>query len=444
MSDPYLNFANSGFGGWLAGTLGLPQPMPLRRYGAGEPALPGPVLAPNGGGRVAQALSRLSSQIGPVVSQRQEGQTYGALVFDASGCTTVAEARALYDVFHAHIRAIAPQGRILVIGRWPETCQTAEAQSIQRGLEGFVRSIAKEVKRAIGVNLIYLADAPEAEAQVDTSLAFFLSGRSAYVSGQVVRVGGSASPSSAEALSNHSGRRVLVTGASRGIGEAITRLFVAEGAQVIALDVPAATEALRALAADTGASTLALDITAPDTPAVLVEDARARGGYDVVIHNAGITRDKTIARMDQEQWASVMAVNLSAPLAITEALLTGGGFRANGRIIGVSSMSGIAGNMGQSNYALSKAGLIGTVQHLAPRLADQGLTMNAVAPGFIETSMTAAIPFTIREAGRRMNSMGQGGLPEDVAQTIAWLAHPASGGINGQVVRVCGQSLLGA
>lgn len=121
-----------------------------------------------------------------------------------------------------------------------------------------------------------------------------------------------------------------------------------------------------------------------------------------------------------------------------------GAVRPNGRIVAVSSLSGIAGNMGQANYALSKAGWIGAVARLARDGLNDGITINAVAPGFIETRMTAAIPFAIREGGRRMNSMGQGGQPVDVAETIAWLAHPASGGVNGQVVRVCGQSLLGA
>ena len=242
----------------------------------------------------------------------------------------------------------------------------------------------------------------------------------------------------------HAGRRVLVTGASRGIGEAIARLFVAEGAQIVALDVAGASEALSALSAELGVAALALDITAPDAAETLLADAKSRGGYDVVIHNAGITRDRTLARMEPREWDSVMAVNLSAPLAITRALVEGGGMRANGRIIAVSSLSGIAGNMGQSNYALSKAAWIGAVRRLAPQLASQGITINAVAPGFIETQMTAAIPFAIREAGRRMNSMGQGGHPVDVAENIAWLADPASGGVNGQVVRVCGQSLLGA
>ena len=162
------------------------------------------------------------------------------------------------------------------------------------------------------------------------------------------------------------------------------------------------------------------------------------------MHNAGITRDKTLARMDAQRWTSVMEVNLGAPMRITGALLDGGHLAAGSRIVGVASLSGIAGNVGQTNYALSKAGVIGWIERLAREVAARGITANAVAPGFIETQMTAAIPFAIREAGRRMNSMGQGGAPEDVAETIAWLADPASGGINGQVVRVCGQSLLGA
>ena len=140
-----------------------------------------------------------------------------------------------------------------------------------------------------------------------------------------------------------------------------------------------------------------------------------------------------------------MEINLSSEERINDALLAAGRIRRNGRVICVSSIAGIAGNGGQTNYATSKAGVIGMVQALAPVLAaEHGVTINAVAPGFIETQMTAAIPFAIREAGRRMNSLLQGGLPVDVAETIAWFASPASGSLNGNVVRVCGQSLLGA
>jgi 3-oxoacyl-[acyl-carrier protein] reductase len=148
--------------------------------------------------------------------------------------------------------------------------------------------------------------------------------------------------------------------------------------------------------------------------------------------------------MDAAGWSSVLAVNLVAPSVVNDALLAHGLLRAGGRIIGVSSIAGIAGNRGQTNYATSKAGVIGLVQSSAPELLSRGITINAVAPGFIETAMTAKMPVTLREAGRRMNSLAQGGLPVDVAETIAWFASPGSGTITGNVVRVCGQSLLGA
>jgi 3-oxoacyl-[acyl-carrier protein] reductase len=140
----------------------------------------------------------------------------------------------------------------------------------------------------------------------------------------------------------------------------------------------------------------------------------------------------------------VLGINLIAPHRVDAELFGQGAVRDNGRVVMVSSISGIAGNAGQTNYATSKAGLIGMVHAYTPRLAERGVTINAVAPGFIETQMTAAMPITIREAGRRMNSMAQGGLPVDVAETIAWFANPASAGVTGNVVRVCGQSMIGA
>jgi 3-oxoacyl-[acyl-carrier protein] reductase len=144
--------------------------------------------------------------------------------------------------------------------------------------------------------------------------------------------------------------------------------------------------------------------------------------------------------MAADRWSSVVAVNLVAPERITRELLDQGLVNKNGRIIGVSS---IAGNLGQTNYAASKAGVIGLVDSLRDDLPDQ-ITVNAVAPGFIETQMTAAVPFATREVGRRLNAMSQGGLPVDVAETIAWLASPGSTAVNGNVVRVCGQMMLGA
>jgi 3-oxoacyl-[acyl-carrier protein] reductase len=187
-----------------------------------------------------------------------------------------------------------------------------------------------------------------------------------------------------------------------------------------------------------------LDITDPEAPTTLVRAALAEGGWDGLVHNAGITRDRSLARMPAHQWALVQAINLQAPITITQAMQEAQALRKGARVVGVSSISGIAGNRGQTNYGYSKAGVIGWVQALAPQWQTQALAINAVAPGFIETQMTAAIPLAIREAGRRMNSLGQGGLPVDVAEAIAWLVGPQAAGVNGQVLRVCGQNWLGA
>ena len=191
-----------------------------------------------------------------------------------------------------------------------------------------------------------------------------------------------------------------------------------------------------------GGEALAADITNPDTAKLIA--TRFTAGVDVVVHNAGVTRDRTIAKMPAERWSELMAINLESQERINEELLARDVLEPHGRIVCVSSMSGIAGNSGQTNYAASKAGVIGMVESMAPELAKRRATINAVAPGFIETKMTAAMPIGPREAGRRLSSLSQGGLPVDVAETIAWFASPASTGINGNTVRVCGQSLLGA
>jgi 3-oxoacyl-[acyl-carrier protein] reductase len=135
---------------------------------------------------------------------------------------------------------------------------------------------------------------------------------------------------------------------------------------------------------------------------------------------------------------------MEALLQITDTLVSEGTLRDNGRVISLASISGIAGNTGQTNYAASKAGVIGFTRHLAKQLASRGITVNAVAPGFIETRMTAAVPIVVREAGRRLSALAQGGLPEDVARAITFFAEPGSAGTTGQVLRVCGGALLGA
>ncbi|HEY2602952.1 MAG TPA: SDR family oxidoreductase, partial [Thermoleophilaceae bacterium] len=214
---------------------------------------------------------------------------------------------------------------------------------------------------------------------------------------------------------------------------------------VVGLDVPAQADDLAEVTGAIGGSAVTLDITDDDAPQRIADYLlEQHGGVDVVVHNAGVTRDKTLGRMADKLWDVVIGINLLAPQRIDQELFEREAIRSGGRIVCVSSISGIAGNAGQTNYSTSKAGIIGLVESSAPALGKQGVTINAVAPGFIETQMTAAMPITTREAGRRMNSLAQGGLPIDVAETIAWFAGAGSGGVTGQVVRVCGQSLIGA
>ncbi len=367
-----------------------------------------------------------------------------ALLFDASGIEDSSQLEPLHGFFHDTLRSLGKCGRIIVLGRPPEACATPRQWTAQRALEGLTRSLGKEARRGITANLVYVEQG--AENGIEATLRFFLSPRSAYVSGQVVRIGVRAGADALPAFDWNqplAGRRAVVTGAARGIGASIASVLAAEGAHVIGIDIPSARDALDSTMRQLNGTALAFDIAAPEAPAQIAA-ALDEQGVDIVVHNAGITKDKTIAKMTDAAWQSVIDINLSAQERIDDALLAAGILRDGGRIIGVSSISGIAGNLGQTNYAASKAGVIGRVQSMAPHLRARGITINAVAPGFIETQMTAKIPLTIREAGRRMNSMSQGGQPVDVAQTIAWLAHPGSAGVSGQIVRVCGQSLIGA
>jgi 3-oxoacyl-[acyl-carrier protein] reductase len=446
-TDTYQRITNSQPGRLIAGRLGLPKSTPLRRYEPGQPLLSGPaLLGAAGGERVLPTVERVLRACGAEVltgEPADEDTTYGALVVDASGIEDSTGLRGIYDVLHPVVRRIAPSGRLLVLGTPPESCATPRAATAQRALEGFVRSVGKEVGRGATAQLLYVE--PGAEGNAESTIRFLLSARSAYVSGQAVRVGAGEPAPPADWERPLAGEVAVVTGAGRGIGAAIAEVLARDGAEVVCLDVGAQGEALARTANAVGGTALQLDITSDEAPATLAEHLRERhGGAGIVVHNAGITRDKTLGRMSADTWDAVLAVNLTSQERLNDALLGHGGLRAGGRIVSVSSMNGIAGARGQTNYATSKAGIIGMVHSMAPVLAHHPGTINAVAPGFIETQMTANMPLGAREAGRRMNSLAQGGRPIDVAETVAWLAAPASAGVNGQVVRVCGQSLLGA
>ncbi|MEC7120660.1 MAG: 3-oxoacyl-ACP reductase [Pseudomonadota bacterium] len=463
MSDRYQAFANSAFGQLLVKNLGLPMPIDLERFDATKPVISGAVLlgaAPNStlsaaisdvlaaihadtyAGNNAE-LQQTAAQAGLNLRAFNAGDKesrFKAFVFDASGIENSEQLVELYNFFNPIARQLSASGRVIVLGRPPEGCKSTKHATAQRALEGFVRAVAKEFKKGMTAQLIYVAEG--GEKNLESSLRFFLSPKSAYVSAQVVRVK-KVRQITVDWAQPLAGKTALVTGASRGIGEAIARVLARDGAHVICLDVPSQEADLQRVAGEIGGSVLPLDITAPEAGQHIAEFATAKGGLDAIVHNAGVTRDKTLANMKDAQWNLLMNINLSSEERINDYLLENEVLNDNARIVCVSSISGIAGNMGQTNYATSKAGVIGMVQAVAPTLR-KGVTINAVAPGFIETQMTAAIPLAIREAGRRMNSMQQGGQPVDVAEAIAWFASPASNGLNGNVVRVCGQSLIGA
>ncbi|WP_028709676.1 3-oxoacyl-ACP reductase [Propionicicella superfundia] len=461
MPDLFETFLTSPLGKALAPKVGLPQPVTLRRGrvlpsgGIALASLPGAGLA-------AEALRLLEIVPVPAVRDDPEARVpdaegrpkppryeerIGALVIDASTLTRIDELEHLRAWLRPAVRGVQPSGRIVLVAPEPESADGVEKRAVFHAVDGLNRSLGKELRHGVTTNLVYVAPGVTAAALTST-LLFLLEGRSAFVDGQSWRVGpADVAATSARALA---GLVVVVTGAARGIGARIAEVAARDGAHVVAVDVPQAGEGLAEVANTLRGSALQLDITAPDAAArIAAHVAQTLPGrrLHAIVHNAGITRDKLLANMDESRWAAVLEVNLAAQVRINDALLDAalpGGLADGGRIVGVSSTSGIAGNRGQTNYGASKAGVVGVVRYLAPRLADRGITVNAVAPGFIETDMTAAIPPVSREIFRRTNSLQQGGQPVDVAETIGYFLDPASAGVTGQVIRVCGQNLVGA
>ncbi|KAA0086464.1 3-oxoacyl-ACP reductase [Mycolicibacterium sp. P9-64] len=448
-TDLFSQVVNSGPGSFLAKQLGIPQPQDLRRYRAGDPPLAGSLLI-GGEGRIAEPLRAALAEDYQLVGDNLGGRwadSFGGLLFDATGITTPEGLKALHEFFTPLLRNVGASGRIVVVGTTPEMTATVDERIAQRALEGFTRSLGKELQRGATIGLVYVSpDAKPAATGVESTVRFLLSAKSAYVDGQVFYVGAADSVPPADWDKPLDGKVALVTGAARGIGAEIAKVFARDGAKVVLIDVEGAAEALAETANKVGGTALTLDVTAPDAVEKIAAHLSEHhsGNADILVNNAGITRDKLLANMDDARWDSVIAVNLLAPQRLAQGLVANGIIGDGGRIVGLSSMAGIAGNRGQTNYAATKAGMIGMTQALAPEFAEKGITINAIAPGFIETKMTEAIPLATREAGRRLNSLFQGGLPVDVAEAIAYFASPASNAVTGNTIRVCGQALLGA
>lgn len=447
-TDLYSTIVSSGPGAFIASKVGLPQPPTLRRYKAGEPPLAGPVLI-GGNGRLIEPLREVLGEDYELIVNNTSGRgadKLGAAVLDATGITKSSELSQLFEFFAPTIRSAGNSARFVVIGTTPELIKNPSEHVAQRALEGFTRSLGKELRNGATAQLVYVSpDAKTGLSGLESTLRFLLSAKSAFVDAQVIRVDEKDAVAPASWDKPLTGKVAVVTGAARGIGATIAEVLARDGAHVIAADIPAAGEALSATANKVGGTALPIDVTAPDAGAKLAEHALERhGGIDIIVNNAGITRDKLLANMDDARWNAVIGVNLIAPQQLVDDLLEAGALREGGAVIDVSSIAGIAGNRGQTNYGTSKAGVIGLVDAYAPVLAEKKITINAVAPGFIETAMTAAIPLATREVGRRISSLQQGGQTVDVAETVAYFANPASSSVTGNVVRVCGQSMLGA
>lgn len=432
----------------VASRLGLAEPPVLRR----GPALPDEplVLASLAGSTlVSDTLALLGVRAGePLLDDGPEPPAYpgriGGIVVDARDLRRIDQLEALRAVLRPALRALAASGRVVLVA--DDDVDGLEARAVRQALDGISRTVGKELRRGATCNLVFVAAGTSA-SDLASTLGFLLEGRSAFVDGQSWTAG----PSDHVADTDRppTDRIVVVTGAARGIGAQIATVAARDGAKVVCIDVPAGGQSLSELANQLRGTALQLDITSPEAGERIAAHVASRYGADArihgMVHNAGITRDKLLANTDAARWAAVLEVNLAAQLRINPVLLDGrdGGLADGGRLVSIASTSGIAGNRGQTNYAASKAGVVGLVRALAPELASRRITVNAVAPGFIETEMTARIPFVQREIFRRTNSLGQGGRPVDVAETIGYFLDPGSAGVTGQVIRVCGQNLVG-
>jgi 3-oxoacyl-[acyl-carrier protein] reductase len=453
MTDRLLKLAQQPAARKLLQGVGLPTPVALARGKGPYESKPLAGLttiygaAPGGfaGTSLQQLLKAAGAELLSHAEQLADGAKAQRVVFDATGVGSAADLKALYSFFNPLMTRIGSNARVLLVTGLPEAASSSEQAAAFRALEGFTRALAKEIgKRGATANLIYVENG--AETRLEMPARFFLDVRSAYVDGQPVRLTATAkAPAKTPLTQSLAGKVALVTGGARGIGAATAKRLAEEGAKVICLDIPADEETLNQTASSVGGVALPLDITDAKTPQAIVDFCTEHfGGVDIVVHNAGVTRDKTMAKMPEHYWDMVLAINLGAIMAVDAALHASGALRDEGRIVCLSSIGGIAGNVGQTNYAATKSALIGYVAAEAPKHGARGICVNAVAPGFIETRMTAAMPFMIREAGRRMNSLSQGGQPEDVAELITFLSMPGASGITGNTIRVCGQSLVGA
>lgn len=430
---------DSAVGRWC----GVPQAIGLERPQGESCCFSGTVVLCGKTSEHSVLLRHHLNQLPAVCCEDLTAELVQAIIFDGTELQSTAELELVWQQLQGLLPGLAKHGRLLILARAVTDATTAEAAAAAAALSGFTRSIAKELGR-FGSTANLLSLARGVQQSLLPAADFFLSKASAYVTGQVLAVQAAELAELSSWQSPLSGKVALVTGAARGIGAAIATTLTAQGATVIGVDVPQAEAALTALMQRLRGKSLLLDISQIDSAHQLQHWLTEHElTLDILVHNAGITRDKMFHRMTAAQWDQTLDVNLSAVHRITAALLEQHLIRSAGRVVMLSSMNGLAGQKGQTNYASSKAGLVGYCHFMAKQQLND-ITFNVVAPGFIETPMTAAMPLIPREIGRRLNSLNQAGLPEDVALAVAFFARPDAAGLNGSVLRVCGQCVIGA
>ncbi len=375
----------------------------------------------------------------------QINQTIKAILVDTRSFKSLTDLNKMYLDLNKCVGKLEDEGRILLISNTSTTKQNTPIEAaVQSSLIGFIKSLGKELgRKGSTVNLLQLENQAHA-ASIQLCLEYFLSSKACYVSGQTLEIHSAKKLNKpAKIHKPYQKQTVLITGACGSIGQKVAETLSQRGATVLLVDLPSNNTPLKRLAQKTKGIALTVDLTKPNATGLIAETIQQElGQLNILIHSAGITKDRLFKNMPPTQWTEVIHVNLTAPITITDTLLSKNLIAKSGRVILISSIVGLSGNAGQTQYSASKAGLIGYMQALKTSTQKKQITINTIAPGFITSPMVKNIPAITREAAKRSNAFAQPGLPEDVAEAAALFAHPNAKGLNGRVLRVCGLAYI--